>query len=416
MSRKRKLWSHTVGSRPHRVTVTELKRGGYLYLRVWDAANGRKIERSLGHKDRERAEAYCKKQHAIRLADKDEKRNARTTLGTVVSEYLAIQSPKKVKSVQSSDRRRAEMWLRVLGPNREPKTITTGLWENVVAARGSGAIDANGRPVPKAERRPVGDRTREADCKWLQVVMNWAMSYRTGVDERGELTFLLDADPLRGLEVPHEDAPRRPIASTDRYERIRAVTDDVQMETRWHGKRALQRSWLSEVFDLAMETGQRIRRICELRYDDLDLHRGPNGYLRLRGGEGMKTSKTITVPINAYARAAIDRQLGRRRIVGQAYLFPSPSSPQKPMSRYLAGDWLRRAEKLAGEKPQEGTLWHAYRRGWVNARKLEPDADVAALGGWSSPDTVRNVYQQQDEGRMIEITSKQYELREVKTG
>ena len=49
----------------------------------------------------------------------------------------------------------------------------------------------------------------------------------------------------------------------------------------------------------------------------------------------------------------------------------------------------------------------------MNARKYQPDVDVAGLGGWSSPDTVRNVYQQHDEAGMIEIASAKYELREV---
>ena len=48
-------------------------------------------------------------------------------------------------------------------------------------------------------------------------------------------------NPVRGYEIPRELNPRRPVATTDRYEAIREVSDEVQMEIRWFGKRTKQR-------------------------------------------------------------------------------------------------------------------------------------------------------------------------------
>lgn len=50
--------------------------------------------------------------------------------------------------------------------------------------------------------------------------------------------------------------------------------------------------------------------------------------------------------------------------------------------------------------PQEGTLWHAYRRLWASSRKDLPDVDVAQAGGWSSLEALY-----QDEEVTVEIES-----------
>jgi hypothetical protein len=42
--------------------------------------------------------------------------------------------------------------------------------------------------------------------------------------------------------------------------------------------------------------------------------------------------------------------------------------PEESITRHLADKWLKRAEKLAGLEPQEGSLWHALRRNWATER------------------------------------------------
>lgn len=172
-----------------------------------------------------------------------------------------------------------------------------------------------GRVYP---HRPASDRTVESDCLWLRWVLNWGVNERTGSG-----SYQLRENDVRSFDVPREKNPARPVASQDRFEAIRGVTGQVGMEIRWCDGRAIGRSWLSELFDLAMATGRRLSPIYALRSDDLDLGRGPFKYVRWRADVDKSERETV-VPIGAEARAAIDRQLARRAVVGRAYLFPFP--------------------------------------------------------------------------------------------
>jgi hypothetical protein len=83
------------------------------------------------------------------------------------------------------------------------------------------------------------------------------------------------------------------------------------------------------------------------------------------------------------------------------------------MSRHLAAKWLRRAEKLAGEEPLRGSLWHAYRRKWASERKHLLDVDVAAAGGWKRPETMKLAYQHADAEMMFTVVSEPMRIREA---
>jgi hypothetical protein len=120
------------------------------------------------------------------------------------------------------------MWLGVLGAELDPHRVSLEAWERFVDGRASGAIDAQGRDVSVAERREVGPRTVQADGQWLRWVFNWATRWRLGTG-----AFLMRENPVRGYEAPRERNPRRPTATEDRYEAVRAVSDRVGMETRW---------------------------------------------------------------------------------------------------------------------------------------------------------------------------------------
>ena len=69
---------------------------------------------------------------------------------------------------------------------------------------------------------------------------NWAVTWRT---ESGD--YLMSQNPLRGYPIPRELNPRRPVATQDRYEALRAVSDQVMMEIRWNGTREPVQSYLS---------------------------------------------------------------------------------------------------------------------------------------------------------------------------
>ncbi len=219
------------------------------------------------------------------------------------------------------------------------------------------------------------------------------------------------ANPVRRYDIPTELNPMRPVASQDRYEATRAVSDEINMEMRVNGRREGQRSYLSELLDIINGTGRRISAVCSLTFDDLKLHEGPSGSI-CWPADTDKMGHESTVPISPPVRAALDGVLAKRPGIGAAPLFPSPGDPTRLITRHLVDKWLRKAEKLAGLEPLKGSLWHAYRRKWATERKHPPGADVAAAGGWANGLTLLKVYQQPDPETMLKVVLGGGELRE----
>jgi integrase len=173
------------------------------------------------------------------------------------------------------------------------------------------------------------------------------------------------------------------VASDDRFEALRNVSDSVVMEVRSRGKPFRQRSYLSEILDLAHDTGRRITAICSLRYQDLRLEPrsdAPHGAIRWPEVTD-KEGREWIAPISPRVRNALDRVFRDRPGIGPAYIFPCPTDPARPVQYERVRTWLRRAETLANLPNQRGSSFHAYRRAWATARKHLPVTDVAAAGG-----------------------------------
>ena len=364
------------------------------------------MRRSLEHADREKAEAYALAQAAKLRRGHQAIDRVKVTLAQVFAAYFRYRTPRKSEREQLADRRRVEMWTRTMGADMDPHEITLRAWESFVDRRASGEIDARGKPV--AEPRPVRPRAVEADCNWLGWVFNWAAKWR---GEHGG--YLMRENPVRGFERPKDASPRRPVATQDRFDAVRAKSDLVMMEIRWHGKREGCRSYLSELLDIAQGTGRRISAVCSLTYADLRMNDGPHGSIRWPADTD-KAGRETVVPIGPTVRAALDRILRERAGIGTAPLFPSPQTPRQPIRYELAAAWLREAEQLANVEPHDGSLWHAYRRSWATSRKHLPDVDVAAAGGWKSTETLRRVYQQPDADTMLRVVLEPALLREAK--
>ena len=409
---RRKRWSYAVGERPHTVTVYEREPGGVLQVAAWDpsARGGRGGQRrmSLGHRDRERAEAYALKQAAKLKEGVEDIAFGRVKLAKVFALYLRERTPQKTEGVQQADHRRVEMWAKVLGGNNDPHRISLAHWERFTRERASGAIDARGNAVPEHERQKVRARPVEADCKWLRGVFNWASRWRTP-----QGLYLMRENPVRGFHVPSEKNPIRPVATEDRYEAVRDVSDQIMTEVCW-GERRVVRSYLSEVLDIINGTGRRLSAVCGLRFGDLRLSDGsPHGSIHWRADTD-KNGQESTVPMDPRVREAINRILRERPGVGSAPLFPKPTDPGVPMCRHLAAKWLQRAEALAGLESQKGTQWHAYRRKWATERKHLPDVDVAEAGGWRTLEILKTAYQQADPETMLRVVLEPAKLREVR--
>jgi integrase len=398
--KKAKRFTFKAGDHGQCVVVYERKAGGLLYARAWDraAAGGRGGWRrvSLKHRDQERATTYALEQ-AAKLRDGSADITAgKVTLAHVLALYQQKRTPSKSLSEQQGDERRAEMWARILGGSTDPLDITLEQWETFIAARRTGAIDAYGNPVAADGRKPVRARSVQEDCLWLRWVFNWATNWKR--DGR----FLLTVNPVKGFEVQGEKNPRRPVATDDRYDQILPVAAKVH-------------PFLVTLLILAHGTGRRLSPVLGLRYQDLRLAKiktAPHGAIQWPG-ETDKEGQAWSAPISADVRGALDRVLAQRPGVGAAYLFPSPRDAGKPVRKELASAWLERAEVLAKVPKMNGSLWHAYRRGWATARKHWPDADVAAAGGWKNAETLRRCYQQADEASVLRVVTEPAELREI---
>jgi integrase len=362
----------------------------------------------LGHTDRDRARAYAHEQTAKLKQGTDDLRAGRITVSHLFAAYLANRTPRKAPGEQLEDKRRSELWGRVLGPSKEARAITRGEWERFEEMRGSGAIAPDGSPVASDKRRPVRTRTVQSDLQWLRWVLGWATTWQ---DVEGR--YLLAQNPVRGFSMPSEKNPRRPLATTDRLEKVLEASERLTMELRWGGKARRQRAYLADILAIAAGTGRRVSAILALRFDDVSWDAKPHGALRWRA-ENDKMGRETTAPITPNVRAALERIKTERPGLGGALLFPSPTNPAQPVSYERVRHWLLKAEQAAKVPKQAGGLFHPYRRAWATARKGMSIKDVAAAGGWKSEAVLLRHYQQPDEATMLSVVLGGAELRELK--
>lgn len=170
----------------------------------------------------------------------------------------------------------------------------------------------------------------------------------------------------------------------------------------------------SRISEIVVGTGRRISAVCNLRAEDLDRSKeAPWGGINWPADTD-KMGKAWRCPISATVREALEDALRKRPAVGPGWLFPSPKDREKPVRYDQVNRWLREAEGKANLEPQDGTLWHAYRRLWASARKDLPDVDVAKAGGWSSLEALKLAYQMPDDATMLRVVTHETELREVR--
>jgi integrase len=394
-------WSYTAGAKGHTVTVYERVPGGPLQARCFDATlrdgHGGYRRIALGHRDQGKAEAYAHEQVAKLVEGRAEL--VEGTLARLFAAYRTHRTAHKSAGEQSEDARRTAMWTRVLGARKDPHLITRGEWERFIAARRSGAINRVGEPVPDEKHRLVRDGTVRSDCLWLRQVLGWGTTWR---ERDGNGAYLVRENPVRGYAVPDEKNPRRAVATTDRYEAIAAKAAQVH-------------PFLPPVLAIVHGTGRRVSAVLALRYRDLQLAKtkaAPHGAIAWPGATD-KMGKAWSAPINAAVRTALEAFLAARPGLGAAYLFPSPRDATVPVRYDVARRWLLEAERLAEVPKHDGSLWHAYRRGWATARKHLPVGDVAQAGGWESTETLQRCYQQPDEATILAVVLGGAELREV---
>jgi len=336
--------------------------------------NGRRLTRSLGHRDWARAKKQADEFAAgfvgPDLNGKAEAEAEPLTLDKLFEIYGEEVTPTKAEASQRSDRAVTRMFLRFFGRGREPSTLSRRDWDRFIRARRAGKAGPSGKPV--------SDRTVEHDLKFLIAVLNWAARSK---DERGRL--LLDRNPLKGLRMPTEKNPTRVVLSEEEYRALLGVSREVD----WRFHVALV---------LAHETGHRIGAIRHLRWPDIDLE---GGVVRWRA-EHEKTGYEHTTPVTAEALAVLEEARERSSGMEGSPVLPAPRNPAQCAGRSLVRYWWNRAQKLAGLEPKRGRGWHSLRRKFASDLMDQPLKVLCELGGWKTAKTVLQCYQRADEGQL----------------
>lgn len=407
-SRRSRYWRMSVGPYGARVRLFERHRVGVLYAGVSDPDRpGKYLTFRLPGFSRTEALAWAQEQSARLLRGEAIRRPGQMpaaghapTWANLIASYVAARTPLKTPRVQVADSQRAEYWARVLGPTAHPMRLSPETWIRIQRERLSGAVDCRGKPVKDEDRVIVRPRVPQAEAQWLRTVCRWALD--NWKDPKGE--HILVRSPLSGLDIPVDGEPRRPAVTPERWKAVRAVADQVMMEDRTEHEPLARRSYLPEILDLMHLTGHRIGAILQLRWQDIqfDVEGAPHGAIRWPITTD-KAKHEHTVPATQAIRAVIDRVRRERPGLGPTYLFPKPTNRHAPISKERVRTWLLRAERLAKVPKMDGSLFHAYRRGWATARKHLSLKDVAAAGGWKQVDTLLRHYITTDAETMLHV-------------
>jgi integrase len=365
-----RLWRESLGERGCRVMLFERTPGGPIYREVWVGGQRVAAQRSMGDCDREHAKAEAFTLLASLKARRESLSSGHITLALLFDKYDGSPAFRTKKArTQAEDRRKLEQVMRFLGRDRYVATIAPSDVQRYVEARMSGQCSPSGKPVRA--------RAVAADLVALSVMLNWATRERNR-----DGAPLLAHNPMRGIRLPVEKNPRRPIETYDRYLRLMRVAGEVD----WRLPLALA---------LAESTGQRISAILHLRRDDVALERLPHGWVQFRA-EHQKNGCDHWVPLTRNTVRLIRRHVRSLCSEGVSLLFPAEKDGAHAVDRWVMSRRLRAAYQRAGLKPLSGGLWHPFRRKFATERKHLPLRDVAAAGGWKEPRTLLECYQQSD--------------------
>ena len=344
-----------------------------LYQIEW-RENGRRLTRSLKHRDWSRAKRQADEAAAgFAVHEPNGKAEAEPeplTLEKLFEIYGEEVTPTKGEKSRQHDRAAMRMFLDFLGPNRRPETLSKRDWDRFIRERRAGRLGRSGQPVL--------NRTIENDLKFLNAVLNWAAKSR---DELGRL--LLDSNPLRGLKTPKEKNPTRIVLSDEEYQAMLQVSRRVD----WRFHVALV---------LAHETGHRIGAIRHLRWLDIDFE---DRTIRWRA-EHEKTGYEHYTPVTAEALAALEEAQRRNPGNGDSPVLPASTDASKCAGRSPVRYWWNRAEELAGLERKRGRGWHSLRRKFASDLMDLPLKVLCELGGWKEAQTVLRCYQQADTGQL----------------
>ena len=375
MARTRRRRGYSAGEwGRNRVRVFPDPRTGVIQIE-W-REKGRRITRSLGHRDWARAKIQADEVAAagpIRPRRRGRKGGAAPgplTLRTLFGIYGEEVTSNKAEATRRRDAVCMRMFLGFLGGDRDPATLSQRDWDRFIRERRSGRVGHSGKPASNA--------TIAADLAFLVAVLNWATRSR---DEEGRL--LLRSNPVQGLRKPVQKNPRRVLITEPEYQALLGVS--LEVEWRFH-----------VALVLAHETGHRIGAIRQLRWSDIDLE---GGAIRWRA-EHEKTGYGHVTPATAEAVAVLEEARRWNPGNGDAPVLPHTRDPSRCITHSIAARWWRKAGKLAGLEPKHGRGWHSLRRKFASDLMDQPLKVLCELGGWKTAQTVLRCYQRADQERL----------------
>ena len=336
--------------------------------------NGRRLTRSLKHRDWSRAKRQADEFAAgfagPELNGRKDAEPEPPTLERLLEIYGEEVTPTKGRRTRERDPVVSAMFLDFFGRDRDPATFSQRDWDRFIQARRAGRAGPSGKPV--------GNRTIEWDLTFLMAVFNWAERSK---DEQGRP--LLDRNPLKGLRKPREKNPARVVLTEDEYRAILKVSRRVG----WRFHVALV---------LAHETGHRIGAIRQLRWTDIDFE---GREVRWRA-EHEKTGHEHVTPLTDTALVALELGRSMGAGTGDAPVLPAPGDAARCMSSVNAFQWWKKAERLAGLEPKAKRGWHSLRRKFASDLMDLPLKMLCDLGGWRDATTVLRCYQRPDAGQL----------------
>jgi integrase len=143
---------------------------------------------------------------------------------------------------------------------------------------------------------------------------------------------------------------------------------------------------------LVHETGHRITSVRCLRWEDIDLQHEiivwPSEFDKQR-------EEHVTSPSRVARKALLEVRITAGAI-GRGWVIPAVKDESKPCPRGTLDRMFQRAEKLLTIDVQPGMRWHSMRRKPATDHKDGSLKVLCELGGWKSPKTVLECYQQAD--------------------
>lgn len=385
-------WTRSLGNRGARIRLFQKRRDGVFYRAIWLSGGG--IDRkSLGTRDRAEAEKLGTALLSALLRDEDVGSSAALSLGMLWRKYKT-ESDDFLDNTPSSKRDaegHAQVLLGFFGDDCEVRSLTGADQRAFTQKRLAGGIECGIDRVTV----PVRARSVQMDIQLLHTMLKWALTVRVNGGRR-----LLDHHPLAGVKRLREVNPKRPVATAERFEKTRKAAQLLAENAVTDAGRA---KWikLELALVLAEATGRRLGSIRQLRWDDVDFKQGT---IRWRAATDKK-GKEWKIPMPPSLKQEL---VSFRRKMGSAFgqlVFPSHDRPDVPLRTDQLSQWLITAEKKAKLPKLDGSLWHAYRRGWATERKHYPVADVAAAGGWRDIGTLIRCYQLPDDATLLRVMS-----------